>query len=259
MRWFSLVLFFLTSVQTLAQQGSANLNQIAVGQGISSPSVANTTLFSNGFTKENPVAASYQSQYRLTGSLDGSNSTSFGTEFGVGDSTYGFALGAYSNSCSGCEAYVRGTMSAIWGSVGMGFGVQDGLYDFGLMLGPNDMHRWGLVVELEDPSGANNNRSSFGLGYSFVLPQFTFSLDIAKQSFQDATLDSQPLMVSSGMAIRVDIFSLSLNYNFYLNDNNRTYGDKVWIGIGTKPFANWQFTFYGEYVDRWTLMASYYF
>ena len=125
MQWGLLVLIFFLPSLVMAQQTSANLNQVAVGQGISSPAITNTALFSKGFTLENPVAASYQGGYRGTLALDGSDTTSFGLDFGVGDTTYGFTLGAYSNGCDGCDAFIRGNMSAIWGGFGIGFGIQE--------------------------------------------------------------------------------------------------------------------------------------
>ena len=96
--------------------------------------MSHTTIFSKGFTLENPVAASYQSGYHLTGAVDGSETTSGGMEFGVGDTQYGLALGAYSNDCEGppeCDPYIRGTLSAIWGGFGIGFGVNEEQQTFG--------------------------------------------------------------------------------------------------------------------------------
>ncbi len=242
-----------------AQQSGAKLNQVAVGQGISSPALTNTALFSNGFTYENPVGVSYQDQYRLTASIDGADSSSFGTEFGVGDTKYGFALGAYSNACDGCEAYIRGTMSAIWGWFALGFGVQEDLYTLGIMIDPESSHRIGLVGEFNEPNGINNDRSSVGFGYSYVLPQFTFALDMSYQFFENNQLADDTIVVTPGFVVRVDIFTLSLNYDAHISDTQNQYADQVWVGVSARPFKNWEFTFYGEYVDRWTLMTSFFF
>jgi len=258
-KWCGIFSILFFSLPLLGQQGSANLNQVAVGQGISSPAITNTTLFSKGFTLENPVAASYQSGYRASATLDGSDTTSFGLDFGVGDTTYGFAIGAYSNSCDGCDAYVRGTLSAIWGSFGLGFGVQEDLYTIGMLFNPNGLHRVGFVAEIDQPNGINNDRSAIGLGYSYVLPQFTFSLDLSKQSLENNTLSDDAMMMTPGIVVRVDMFSIALNYDFYFSDTGNNYADQVWVGVSAKYFSNWEFTFYGEYVDRWTLMATYTF
>lgn len=77
--------------------GSAETNKLAMSQGVSAPSFTNTTLFSNGFTFQNPVAASYQPGYRMTLAVDGSDTTSGGLDLGLGDSQYGLAIGTYSN------------------------------------------------------------------------------------------------------------------------------------------------------------------
>ncbi len=259
MRRIVLLAIVVFSCPVLGQQTSANLNQVAVSQGISSPAITNTALFSKGFTKENPVAASYQNGYRATGVADGSDTTSFGVDLGVGDTTYGMAIGAYSNSCDGCEAFVRGALSAIWGGFGFGFGVQEDLYTVGMLFNPNGMHRVGVVAEFEDPNGINNNRNAFGVGYSFVLPQFTFSLDMSKQSLENDLLSDSAVMLTPGVAVRVDVFTVSLSYDVFLSNADRTYNEQLWVGVSARPFSNWEFTFYGEYVDRWTLMTTYFF
>ncbi len=258
MRLLILLLFFI-EVPAFAQQGANNLNSLAISQGISSPSQNHPTLFSNGFTFENPVASSYQDGYHLTSALDGAESTSFGLEAGVGDTQYGFAVGAYSNGCDVCDPYVRGTVSAIWGGFGLGFGVQQDLYTMGMLFNPNGLHRVGLVFEFEDPGGIYNYRSALGIGYSYVLPQFTFSLDVSKRDAEDPSVLDQPVLVTPGMAVRVDIFSVSLSYDVFLNDVGNRFSEQLWVGIGMRPYSNLEITFYGEYIDRWTLMGVLYF
>ena len=253
------LLVLVASFFCWAQQSGARLNQVAVGQGISSPALTHTSLFSNGFTFENPIGVSYQDQYRLTGALDGADSSSFGAEFGVGDTKYGFAVGAYSNGCDGCESYIRGTMSAIWGWFGLGFGVQEDLYTVGIMIDPESEHRFGIVGEFEDPNAINDARGALGLGYAYVITQFTFALDLSYQWFEDTQLFDNSMVVTPGFVVRVDMFSLSLNYDVHLDDDQNQYADQVWVGVSARPFKNWEFTFYGEYVDRWTLMTSWSF
>ena len=251
------VLFF--SGLCLAQQNKSQTNQLAVSQGISSPTTTHLNLFSNGFTYDNPVAASYQQGYHVTGSLDGADSTSFGLDMGIGDGQYGFAAGVYSNGCEGCESFVRGTLGAIWGGFGIGFGVQDGYYSMGMLFNPHGLHRVGFIGEFEDPDGLNNNRSSFGLGYSYILPQFTFSMDLSKQVLENDLIEDSALLWTPGIAVRVDIFSVSLSYDVFLNDIGNRFSDQVWFGIGVKPFSNFEFKFYGEYIDRWNIQATWFF
>ena len=125
MRFQWILISLLTLGVSLAhgQQSSASTNQLALSQGIASPAVPTVNLFSNGFTMANPVALSYQSGYRGTLAIDGSDSTSFGADVGVGDGQYGLALSAYSNGCDGCEAFVRGGLSAIWDPFAFGVAV----------------------------------------------------------------------------------------------------------------------------------------
>ena len=238
---------------------AAHSNDLAISQGISSPSYTTLSLYSNGFIFENPVAASYQNSYKATLSIDGSTSTSGGLDFGVGDTQYGLGLGIYSNGCDGCDAYIRGTLSAIWGGFGLGFGVQEDLYTMGLLFNPNGLHRVGIVSELEDPTGIDNKRGAVGLGYSYVLPSFTFSLDASKRFLEDTALDDNAVMLTPGMAVRVDIFSFSLSYDIFLNDPANNFSDQLWVGVGMRPFKDWHFIFYGEYVDRWSLVGTYTF
>lgn len=254
--------FLVFSTLSWAQQSSTRKNQLAISQGISSPAMSHTTLFSNGFTLENPVAVAYQSGYHFTGTFDGAETTSGGVEFGVGDTQYGLALGAYSNACEEnveCDPFIRGSLSAIWGGFGVGFGVQEDLYTVGFLINANGMHRVGIVAEFEDRDGFNNRRDSVGIGYSFVMEQFTFSTDISKRDAEDPLLADDALLVTPGIAIRIDAFSVSVSYDIFMNDDRNNFSDQVWFGIGIQAFSNWEFSFYGEYNDRWTLGATYFF
>lgn len=253
------LLILFSGLAAFGQQTSNNLNSLAISQGISSPSQNHPTLFSNGFTFENPVASSYQNGYHLTTVIDGSENSSFGAEVGVGDTQYGVALGAYSNGCDSCEAYARGTLSAIWGAFALGFGVQQDLYTMGMLFNPNGLHRIGVVAEFENSSRLLDKRSAFGLGYSYVMPQFTFSIDMSKRQVEDPTLSDDPLLVTPGMAVRVDIFAVSLSYDVFINDVGDRFSEQLWVGISAKPYSNLEITFYGEYVKKWTLMGTLYF
>jgi hypothetical protein len=230
LKLFTIFLYLLTS-PCHAKTSGASTNQLAISQGISSPAVTHTTLFSNGFTKENPVALSYQSNYRLTAAIDGSDSTSFGVDMGVGDSTCGMALGVYSNGCDGCSAYVRGGLSAIWGSLGIGIGIQEDLYTFGMILNAHGIHRIGIILEFNE----------------------NFAVDA------NSTISDDAILLTPGVAIRVDIFSASLSYNVYMSDNNNQYNNNLWVGINGQITSQIQLGFYGEYTDRWMIMGSYYF
>ncbi|MEM7646222.1 MAG: hypothetical protein AAF203_04885, partial [Pseudomonadota bacterium] len=229
------ILFFTSSVFGQGNSNSADTNRLALSQGIAAPSVNNTTLFSNGFTFQNPVAVSYEQGYRASVTADGSDTTSFGLDAGLGDGQYGMAIGAYSNSCDGCEAYVRGTLSAIWSGFGLGFGVQEDLYTVGVLFNPNGSHRVGMVGEIAEPNGPNNNRASFGVGYAYVISQFSFSMDLSKRNLEDSSLDDSILMFSPGIAIRIDLFSVSLSYDLFINDQNRNFSDQVWVGVSFMP------------------------
>ena len=265
MKFFGWLIFiFLLGPLSWGQAGggSSETNRLAHGQGISAPSINSITLFSNGFTLVNPVGASYEAGYRSGISIDGADSTSFGIDAGLGDGQYGMALGAYSNSCDegeACDAFIRGAVSAIWGGFGLGFGVQEDRYTIGMMLNPNALHRFGFVVEVAEPNGPNNNRLSFGLGYSYVISQFSFSLDLSKRNMENSAVSDTALMLTPGVAVRIENFSVSLSYDQFLNDDNRSFSNEVWVGIGFRPIEELQITFYGEYVDRWTLQLIYYF
>lgn len=257
MRWGLLFLILSVTSMTHAQDASGE-NVLAISQGVSSPSMNHSTLFSNGFTMDNPMAGAYQSGYHLTGALDGTDSTSFGAEFGVGDGQYGLGLGLYSNSCEECSAFARATLGAIWGGFAMGLGVQEDLYTFGAMFSPQGTHRIGIVMEHEDRDGVGNLRNAYALGYAYIISQFSFSLDVSTQRFESPLRDDDPVLVSPGIGIRVDTFSISVSYDMYMMNDQQTYQDKVWLGLGTK-LGSWNFVFYGEHTDRWTLLGTYSF
>ncbi len=252
-----LFLIFFSLFYSVVAFSQNHPNSLAISQGISSPSRNHTALYSNGFILENPVAASYQNGYRFTGSLDGSESSSVGVEGGLGDNQYGLALGYYSNDCDGCDANLRGSISAIWGKLGIGLGVQEDLYTLGILINPNGIHRFGIMTELVE---RNSLRSSgYGLGYSFVLPRFTFSLDMSKQNYENSNSYDNPIVMTPGLAVRIDIIAVSLSYDIFIDDPLEVYENQVWFGLGVNPYKNWELAFYSDYIDRWTLQASYFF
>ncbi len=249
----TVLLYFFCNSLALAQN---HPNSLAVSQGISSPNRTTSTLYSKGFTRDNPMAVSYQTGYRLTGSLDGGDGTGLGIEGGLGDGQYGLAIGHYSNDCEGCDGNLRGSISAIWGRLGVGLGVIEDHYSLGFLLNPNGIHRLGLVAEFENNQ---NQRSGFGLGYSFMLPRFTFALDLSKQTFENDIGYEDPLLVTPGLAVRIDVISVSLSYDIYIDDPLDIYRNQVWFGIGVNPTKNWELAFYSEYINSWNLQASYFF
>lgn len=254
----SLLIFLFFFLSTFAVQATPHSNGLSLSQGISTPNRNHTTLYSKGFTKENPVGASYQNQFKATGSMDGSDSSGLGAEAGIGNGQYGMALGYYSNDCTGCESRLSGAVSAIWSDVGVGLGLQESSYTFGLLLNAQGQHRWGLVIETNNEH-QGLERQSFGLGYSYVLPQFSFTLDASKQSFNSSTSYDDPVMITPGIAVRVEIVTVSIGYDLYIDDSRNLYENNVWFGIGINPTSHWQVSFYSEYVNRWMIQASYFF
>lgn len=264
LRWKLYPLIFLLGCFAQGQDSGGSTNTLAIGQGVSSPTIFNVNLFSSGFTRENPVALAYQTGYRLTAAIDGTTSTSFGADVGVGDGQYGLALAAYSNGCDGCDAYIRGGLAMIWEPFALGVAIQEDVYTFGFLMNPNGLHRIGAVLEIENLNGSDNNgigygKTAFGLGYSLVMPQFSFSFDISNQSFTSSARSSDPILITPGVAVRVDMFSVSLSYDYYLSDTGNNFNNQVWVGVSADITSDLQVTFYGEYVDRWAIMGSYFF
>ena len=241
------------------QSGSGgNTQLLAIAQGISSPSMTNLTLVSNGFTAENPVGASYQGGYRGTLEIDGNDPTNFGLEAGLGDAQYGLALSYYSNGCDNCDSLVRGSLSAIWDWFGLGFGVAENLFSIGILLYPQEVHRFGFIVHYDDPNGPSNKFIGTGFGYSYVIPSFTFSIDLSHRGAETGAIGDGAMMISPGVAVRINEVSVSISHDFFFSDNGN-YSDKFWFGIGYGDEKDWHVALYGEYTNQWSLVGSYFF
>ena len=117
---FVLLGSIISSTEALAASGGSGnkTNLIAVGQGVSSPTLTSTVNFSTGYTKEHTVGVVYQNSWRLTGEADfdndddnssGNGNDGYGAELGYGNGTAGLAGGYYTRDCDNCEGRLAGS------------------------------------------------------------------------------------------------------------------------------------------------------
>jgi hypothetical protein len=274
---FSL-LFLLSPFSSFAASGSSQANLIAIGQGISSPSLTSTVNFSTGYTHESPVGVIYQNSWRLSGQYDQDNDDNsngragHGAELGYGSGTAGIAAGYYTRNCDSCEGRFAGSAAVALGRVGLGLRYQDDLYTAAVLLNPNDTHRFGFIAELSGDDdnddtndiGIDNDLKTFGLGYSYVASQWTFTVDVSKRDYQNETKYDSRILLSPGLMVQSDFLQLSVTDEITLNnrENGMSSDDEThhefWFGVGVGDKA-WHFAGYGNYVNDLALSGSWFF
>jgi hypothetical protein len=255
------VLFFIPFFSFA--KGTKSTQLLAVGQGISSPTSTSTVNYSNGFTGENPVGVTYQNSMRVTGEFDtgdssGSDTQGLGGEIGIGNGQYGVALGYYDRDCTGCDGNLSGALGIQFGSIAFGLKFQEDISSLGFIFNPNGKHRFGLMAEIY--KNQLNDFNTYGFGYSYVENNITFSLDASKIDFSNTTSADDTLFITPGVALRFNKVSFSLSYDLYTNKSTgSTYENKLWFGIGLGTGDNWHVAIYHDYVNDWSVAASFYF
>ncbi|MES2963973.1 MAG: hypothetical protein V4760_08785 [Bdellovibrionota bacterium] len=265
-------LLFLASLAAQAK-GSNEANLIAIGQGISSPTLTSTVNFSSGYTNESPVGVVYQDSIRLTGEYDtdndsdrnGTGRTGYGAELGYGKSgSAGLALGYYTRDCTNCEGRAAGSAAVVVAGMGVGLRVQKDLYTVGLLFNPEGTHRLGLIAETYGGSTTGNNLKNYGAGYSYVASGWTFTVDASKRDYENQNAYDNRVLVTPSLMVRADFLQISLNDRITLNnrDTSSSRADdtvhEAWVGIGVGG-TSWHFAGYGNYVNDIALALSLFF
>lgn len=263
-----LILITVLSVHIYAQ---TKPNLLAIGQGVSSPTMTSTINYSSGFTRENPIGVVYQQNMRLSAHYDtgddgnGNTNDGLGAEFGIGNGSFGLAIGSYKNNCDTCQERTAGAVGGVFSNFGIGFRFEENMSTFGLLFGVNDMHRIGIVVEQSILDLDDSDINTYAIGYSYVDAGFTFSLDVSKREYENQAQNSDVILVSPGVGLRSGIFALSLTYDMRLNekeDNTNTNSennDELWLGVGVGDDQSWHLAIYNQYIHEWTVAFSLFF
>ena len=240
----------------------AKENLLAIGQGISSPAINSLPSFSNGYTTENPVGASYQQRTRLSLGIDDGADLGLMGAFGLGNGTYGMAIGYRDAGCENCDnGELSGAASGLFGGVGFGIGLREGTVSAGLLFNPTGTHRIGVVVD-----GSESETYFYGVGYSYVAGEITFTVDASQFDIQtesnnpifDNNEADDVIKVTPGFSFRADMIALTLSYDAYINDTADRGGD-IWGGIGVGGDQDWHLAFYADYVSDWNIIGTLFF
>ncbi|MBC7754045.1 MAG: hypothetical protein H7Z71_07390 [Moraxellaceae bacterium] len=277
-------MFLFIPLSTFASAGSSHgqTNLIAIGQGISSPTLTSTVNFSTGYTHESPVGVVYQNSWRLSAEYDQDNNadsnnnngkTGYGAELGYGTGAAGIAAGYYTRNCTGCEGRWAGSAAAVVADIGVGLRYQKDSYTAAALFNPNGTHRVGLIAEFssdDDNDETNNNNGighsvkTYGLGYSYVGSQWTFTVDASQRNYENPTKYSIRLLLSPGLMVRADFLQLSLTDEITLNNRETSTSNvddthhELWFGVGVGDKA-WHFAGYAKYVNDMALVGSLFF
>lgn len=257
---------------TFAAGSRNDENLIAVGQGISSPTLTSTVNFSSGYTHENPLGTIYQNSFRVTGEYDTSNDTDSsgnknsgsGAEVGYGTGNAGVAAGYYRRNCNGCDGRFAGSAAVAGDAIGAGLRYEKNILTVGLLFNPKGTHRFGLVAETNETGGSGAKISTYGAGYAHVGANWTFAIDASKNNFENSATYADRMMITPGVSVRADFLQLTLNDRIILNDRADDLIDdertkhELWFGVGGSG-ASWHLVGYSKYVSDVALALSFFF
>lgn len=264
----ALLFLFLTSAAQAATSNQSNL--IAIGQGISSPTLTSPVNYSSGYTHESPNGVLYQNSLRLSAQYDndtdGNTSTGragYGGELGYGNGSAGLAGGYYTRDCDNCKGRFAGSGAVAISGVGLGLRYEEHLYTAGLLFNTTGNHRFGVVAEFNDGNGEGNDLKSYGAGYSYVANQWTFTIDASKRDYENKTTYGDRILLTPGLMVRADFLQLSLNDKMTLHDRDTgTTNDKTthdfWFGVGIGG-DSWHLAGYGNYYNDVSASLSFFF
>lgn len=251
------------STSAFAAQSQRSANLIAIGQGVSSPTLTSTVNFSSGYTAESPIGTIYQNGVRITAEYDRNDvSDAIGAEIGYGGPSWGIAAGYRKPNCTNCDGAAAGALGIDIGDIGVGIRFGKDLYSAAVLFNPQGMHRFGVMAELNQTS-SNSKVTAYGVGYSYVASQITATVDASSRTFADSTIDDKRILVTPGLMFRADIVQLTVNDKITLNhDKNnasQTGNDnEVWFGIGLGGDKA-HIAVYSHYFNDFAVAGSYFF
>lgn len=240
--------------------------KLAVSQGISSPTITSPVNFSHGMTFNNSAVAAqlqdiYVSAEADTGDDDnGNDDTGFGGELGLGNGTAGIALGYYKRDCEDCDGRLGGIAGIGGDSVAFGVGFrEEDTYSAGLLFNPRSQHRFGFTADFyKNDLDEESDLRSYGAGYSYVGNSFIFALDASKRDSENDNPNDDVIMVTPGLEVHGDWLALSVSYDAYVNDDNDTHDDDIWVGVGING-KSWNLALYHDYVNEWSAALTFWF
>jgi hypothetical protein len=234
-----------------------NENLIAVGQGISMPASTSTINYSKGLVISNPVGTLYQNGGRLSFENDQSDtgrSAHQAYEAGYAGEVFGGALG-YSKRCGACEAQVTAAGAVNLNNFGIGLSMRKNLLGLGALYGVREVHRWGVMLDMDEGGTTTGRLNSYGFGYTYVQPVYSLTLDLSRR---DGSRNDDTITATPGVALNVVNIQLSINDKILLNKEGSIAYDSFWFGLGTDQKA-WALSVYSDYANDYSFVLSAYF
>ena len=272
MNLFSFFVLLLLPALTYAKGSRSDENLVAIGQGISSPTLTSTVNFSSGYTHENPLGTIYQNSFRVTGEYDTSNendsngnrSSGSGAELGYGTGHAGVAAGYYKRNCTGCDGRWAGSAGVAGNAIGAGLRYEKDILTVGVLFNPLGLHRFGLIAETNDSQGSGAKITTYGAGYAHVANDWTFAIDGSKRNYENSSTYADRILLTPGVSVRADFLQITLNDKITLRDrDNDLVSDErtkheVWFGVGGGG-DSWHLVGYSKYVSDVALALSFFF
>ena len=252
-------IFLIISIFSSLSWAQGMPRSLATSQGISLPAKTSMLSFSSGYTGNNPAGVIYHENVLLSLLADQNGSNGYGAEIGAGGASWGLSAGYYKRSCTNCEGTGRGAAGIAFGGMAIGLQFEENISSLGLLFNPQGTHRLGLVGQLNDPTGSDNNITALGVGYAYVNGAFEFSLDASTRTFENTANKDDRIFLSPGVLLHSELVSLSLNYERLINDTNEQNTNEengdLWFGLGIGK-NTWHLAAYFDYYNELALSFS---
>ena len=240
----------------------SDAQRLAVSQGVSSADSSTLINWRSGFTFQNPSAVAQLNSPQISLQYDTNEDTDdkgLGAELGFGNGTLGIGVGVYKRDCTNCEESTGVVIGYNSGSWSFGIGLrEDDQYSVGLNFEISGPHQLGFVFDTLNSDLNTEDVDSYGLGYRFEGSGFLFALDASKRADKDNNTNDDIIQITPGILIETNQFALSVSYDSYTNDDNDTYEDEAWIGLGYNA-NEWNLNLYKDFIGDWALNFVYRF
>lgn len=250
------------SLQVQAQKSNASFTLLAVGQGVSVPTITSAINEAHGYTYNNTAVARYYNGAQLSLEYDkNEHDAAYGAEFGVGNGQVGLGVGYKKPDCDNCD----GRFGSIAGfglgndfSLGLGYHEKKN-YSVGSLIKLGSAVQLGITIDYQDNGDSKLNTYSYGLGLAYVSDNVKFALDASKRTDGDSSTDDGPTMLTPGIMLDAGWVRLAVSYDTYLEDKNNTYDDKTWFGVGFGQYDKWSFNIYKDYTADYSGVLTFWF
>ncbi len=250
-----------------------NPNQLAIGQGISSPSST-----SNLISSENPVGLRDGEGGRVSGHYNfgedkyKTKSSAYAGELAWTNGTVGIGAAYFKQDCDGCEGSQLAGAAFGFSDFSLGVSLSDlsygKVYSVGMRIKSGEAHSLGLLVSMRTFDDFELKQTVLGAGYTYRASHLRASFDISRSLFEFE--DGEPFAISRkpvylltpGLGLYSGDLDVSVSRRIYKKEKDPVdasdYEDGWYYGVGYGNQGRWHLAVYRDFINNWAMTGSLY-